>query len=425
MSRLWQTGAEWQTTTEVLNSSNWSISTTEHVGSGSLASYRCNAALANGASASFSNPPTSGFATLYTKHDVKINSLPDTGDDFIFVPVELMSTADNSILVRLKMYNDGGVIKVRVEYNAASSQSAEFPLLDEDIFILDSSLLDSGDILVSSEDPIGTGIWFRIETKFDTSPADGSETFEMRINGETIILDNDITFSSKFARLGASRVINNSGSSQTPEVYIDNISVNNAEGLTNNTWIGEEYIAVLKPAAAGDSNAQSGTYADLNEIPAVGAGIVYVYGGGAAAYYRVDDPLTIMDSDDKVNAITVPVYLYGTWNKSYRTGIKSASGGTIQKTANASANNSPTGTTPIISRDWGAWYGRLLLSESDPATSGRWRVTGPNSLSNMQIGVEVTTSDMYLYPGSLGAMVAWSPFTTIPTGGMMQMFYTA
>lgn len=427
MARIYHTGAEWQVISELSAVTGFAIDTTHHYGSGSAASFGYSGTIADTAQVGFSYPiPAISATKLFVKQDIFIDSFPDSGEDFSFRPMDFRAVADNSLLVRVIIYNEGGVLKLEAQYNNGATQSATLDLSDSDMFILDSSILDGDDVLIyGGSEPVMAGAWFTLEMCFDSTPADGHETFEVRVNGLTRLYEDDLTYGQKSVKIGSTYLINNTGSSQSAAMYIDNIAINTGDGSYNNSWIGEEYIVPLVPTGAGDSNGTAGDWSQIDEIPATtsyaSGNFVSLVGNNLLAQFTITDPTTYMSPADKINAVTLPAYIVGpvSGTPSYRTQIKGSSGGTAQQSG--AFTTASDGTTRPSPNNTTAWAG-LFISEYDPATNTPWKVVGTSSLSNAQIGVAGTSS------GNRGvtafvAMVAYTPRAQTTGAGMLGLFW--
>lgn len=193
----------------------------------------------------------------------------------------------------------------------------------------------------------------------------------------------------------------------------------------------------MRPSDWGDDLPSGGSVAGIGEIPVTTTTSSSSYTNqinvrsSGAGYVTLTDPVTgvgtyspgnggTMPSDATVKAVSVPVYIReaSAGTSSYYTAIKSASGGTKKTTAASDAGDATVRVSPNSTTA----FGRLLISETDPTTGGRWKVTGTNSLTNAQIGVEVTSSAEVYIPAML-AMVAFSPYEAPTSHGMLIMFW--
>lgn len=395
MARQYSTGAEWQSTLELNTATaNITIDTTKHTGVGSNASYLMSGSLANNGQYGLHTGSLSDVTqSIYFKADMYIDTLPATGKSLSIRPCDVRSASDNALLARTSIYNDSGTLKVVVEWT--------------DMF---------GDPAYSSVVDLGVGLdeWFRFEV--------GVFSFygraEIRVNGVTKIAV-PLSFTGSNMYVTSPYMINSTGSSHTVAVNWDNIALNTGEGSTNNSWIGEETVICLVPAGAGDSNATLGTYASVNEIPPTTTALspddhIELDDATTEAWFTVTDPTTVLNSYDQINS--AQVYVLGREELAYNPtgtilGIKSQSLG-AEDTLDIGRMARTT-----VQRYVGS------VSELDPTTGSRWKVTGDNSIQNAQIGIKSTNyGDIWFTAVMLN--VAYSPGTPTPesTSSMLMMF---
>lgn len=410
--RILQSGGELGRSYDLTNSVNWSASTTQSTGVGSHRSITYG--LGNLGTSSQRKAYATMYATYeasnsldrryFYKSDIYIDTLPaDT--TFKVFPI-CFGDLDAYHILSFAIVNDAGTLKVITKINNADYSTTTLGVnMDE---------------------------WFRFEVGVDIWGGDSNpgRNLTVKVNGSDIMNFDlpALNTSSNTLMFGA---LNDTGVTQTWRVYFDNVAMNDNTGSVNNSWIGEETIAMMRVAGPGDSNATVGDYNTLlayevsTGIPAPHTGSVSNYlqldDATTQAWFTMVDPTTIINSYDNITAISVPILIKeeGSTTTSYQTGIKSQSGGTTQLTTAADAGNtawlpSPTGLTPGTS---------LLISQTDPTTSLPWKVTGTNSLANAQIGVSnLTANDLYV--GVLAAQVAYTAGTPPPaTDGMLIMFW--
>lgn len=434
MSRLWHSGAEAGISDiGMLSNSNGSthITSSFHTGGGSNYAFRLGPTTEGGLIDHSKRLsiilPTSFVAnkpTLYYKSDVYIDALADQGTGLVFVPLRLYSgVAGINYPANLMIYNSGGTLRAVVQYNSGTDN-------------YDAGAAHSADV------PLGVGFdeWFRLEVLFDSSPDDGSEVYEVRVNGSTIISDTDLTYTRKSAETQVTMsILNNSGVNDQPAlVYIDNLSFNDSSGLHNNTWIGEEYIVAVMPDGAGDSNPTAGTYASINEIPATttatsSSNRIEISNTSDYAWFTLSSP-GLNNVDHHINAVIVSTLVRedSAGNSSYNVGIKSqpsgreyyANGLYYPDLAYVYIGGFDAGdTTVLFSPNGYTENGTLLISETDPTSGSAWKPTGTTSLDNAQIGMRKVTGTPNIWSTWMGAMVAYSPKEAGPdTSGMLAMF---
>lgn len=247
MSRIWQTGAEYRTISELNDiSGNGAIvvSTTQAVGGGSR-SYRFYQSDASWSQEwGYSTIPTNP-TNVYYKADMYLDALTattNTSSAYTFVyPIRFYGS---NYIASVGFYNSAGTLHCFVQYGTSST-------------------------LVHDVELTGVGLdeWVRVEAHFDSTPADGSEIFQVKVNGELIVDDDDLTLSGKNATYMFIHQTNSNSGTRTADMYLDNISFNNASGTINNSWIGEEYIIPLWGDASGDNNPNVGSPSNVFAIP--------------------------------------------------------------------------------------------------------------------------------------------------------------
>jgi len=394
MSRLYQNGAEMQSTLELASADGLVTSTTQKRISG--ASWVISGSLPTDdiLGADLAAPPIAGGTNLYGCIWLYFDSIPETATDL-----------SDEILFYLDLMNGSGVQIAAINIHNVTGDGLTVRTYYND-FALSGTPSTTG---------MAMDTWFKLSWHFDSTPANGSEIFEVKINDVSVILDNTINFTTKTVSTWDIGVYNGSGGTITTEViYIDDIILNNSAGLINNGYPGDDHIVVALPTGAGDSAAQAGTFASINEIPATntatGAGDrIELDNNGSIGEYAITDSATLgLDSFNQISAIQVMCLIReeAATTTSYTHRIKSASGGsttsgTASDAGNATVRVSPNGTTA---------FGRMLISEIDPTTGIAWTPTGTNSLDNAQIGIgSASANDIWVT--WLGAMVAYNTGT--------------
>ena len=366
-------------------------------------------------------PNTANLSKYYYKSDMYIDSLSAVGNGLSVFAFNSGGATDQ---VTVLIYNDGGTLKMVNQYNTNNYWY--------DSGTAHSSVVDLG---------VAFDTWFRLEVHVDASTTAGSHVCQVKINGVTVINDTNITFTSTTTSNMSFGATNLTGTDDLDVIaYVDNISVNDATGLFNNSWVGEEYIVALRPSDFGDDLGGTSSIAGVSEIPVtttangVGSSSNIILNTNTAVSMTLTDPVTgvgtytnggglggTMPSDAAVKAVSVPVYIResAAGTSSYRTYLRSGTGGTRYNTATVDAGNTTVRTSPNDTTN----FGNLLISETDPTTGGVWKVTGTNSLTNMQIGVERVSGATDLWIPAMNAMVAYGPYTAPENHGMLIMFW--
>lgn len=399
MSRIWQTGAEYQTISELNDVSGngaISVSSTYALGGG-YRSYRFYQSDASWVQ-NFGYSPIPGNPTnVYYKADMYLDALTATTDTssartFVY-PIRFYGS---NYIASVGFYNSAGTIHCFVQYGTSSTLTHDVELTG-----------------------VGLDEWIRVEAHFDSTPSDGAEIFQVKVNDELIVDDDDLTLSGKTVNYMFIHETNNNTGTRTADMYLDNISFNTASGTINNSWIGEEYIVPLFGTGAGDSNPNVGTVSNIFGIPPNSAfnNIAgnYVSNSSNDMFINITDPTTYMGVNDRINAVMVHNMIKNNLANTYNLAIKSASGGTIQYSATESSH---TSNVARINPDGITENGMIFISERDPTTDSRWKVTGTNSLTNAQIGQIRGGST-----SSLFATAAYSPYSAPTSSGMLIMFW--
>lgn len=410
--RIWQTGAEWQNPIEYGDQSgNGHITTDTAKTFGSSASYKISA---NDTSWTqkygYHAIPSSN--KLFYKADMNISALTaSTSTNLVRInPITLIASV---YIVEVMIFYRDGKFTCYAEYSNGSSES-QYVDLD-----------------------INFDEWFRFECMLDSTSASG--VFELRINGETVISTTDPLLGSRSVSHVWNGVnANYNGSLRTATLNIDNIAVNDDDGSVNNSWVGEEYIVMALPDGAGDSNPSAGTYASINEVPATTtasspANRIEINNTSDYGWFALDTA-GLDGTEHEINAISVPALLredvFGT--SSYNIGIKSASGGReyyandlyYPDLSYSAIGGMDAGNAVVRLSPDGITSGRaLLISNTDPTTNSKWKVSGPNSLANAQIGVRKVSGAPNIWVTGMVAMVAYTPKESIETHGMLIMFW--
>jgi hypothetical protein len=198
------------------------------------------------------------------------------------------------------------------------------------------------------------------------------------------------------------------------------LAINNTTGTEQTAWPGAGNIVHLRPVGAGDNAADTGTFADIDDVtPNDATDFINLDPASSVGDYTITNPTSAgIGTNDTV--VLVHVGVRAREETSAVTGLavrlKSASGGTTTETAFVDVGSTPwitnPGTNPFIYR---------LTSYVDPSTSTAWTVTGTNSLANAQIGVASNT-DNDLDVTALWALVEYVPDEEIEEANSGSLF---
>lgn len=397
MARVAMTGAEWQSVTAgvELNTVSGALQIDTTTKYGGSASYEVSGAIGAGAAIEGALPAVS-LATLYAKLHIYIDSMTSSPAEDIVCYWSFVTSGGVNIF-SVQFYNDSGTLHMTGYIN------------------------DFATNVLNTTTDVAFDQWMRIEVHFDTSPADGSEVFTIRLNGSDVYSSSALTFTNKTVGLINFGGFNGSGGSDSGTVaYFDDIIVNNTSGSFNNTWVGDEKIVVAVPTGAGDNAATTGIYSYINEIPpsntaTSGSTMIELDTTTAIGDYNMTDSSTLgIDSYDSIKAISVMARVReeAAGASNYTLRIKSASGGTVSASSsvdggNATVRTNPSGTTA---------FGRMHISESDPTTGVAWTPTGTNSVDNMQVGAATTDGNPDIWVLTLAAMIGYVDGSPPPAG---------
>lgn len=428
MARIYQSGAEGGAVGyEATTGSGISVSTTQKIGGGNysyiIGSANVSGQIDTGVGYNLTFPNTAGQSNYYYKSDIYIDNIAAVGNGLVFMAFNSGGTPDQT---QIFIYNDSGTLKMVAQYNT-------------DNYWYDGTASHSSVVNLG----VAMDTWFRFEVHVDTSGGAGAHILQVKVNGTTLINETALTFTASTSSNMSCGASNLTGTDDLAMVvYVDNVSVNTSTGTYNNSWIGEEYIVVMRPSNWGDDIGGSASIDGVSELPVTttangtGSGSNFILNTATSVSMVLTDPITgvgtytnasfsglggTMPSDAVVNAVTVPTYIKeataGTSN--YRTYLRSGTGGTRRNTTSVDAGDTTVRTSPSSTTN----FANLLLAETDPTTNTRWKVTGTNSLTNMQIGVERVSGSTNLWIPAMNAMVAYSPYTAPDNHGMLIMFW--
>jgi hypothetical protein len=223
MARLWTTGAELNSVVSLIEVDTvYGASVTsgvKHSGSFAWQVISLSPTTAEGFDHQFSTGETKVFARWY----VYIDTLKAGTTCYM----DLYSGGTNVISVSIE--NVSGTLTATPYYNNFGAALSTFTL--------------------------SSGAWHYIEVEYDTSPADGSEVFKVRLDGVEQSASSSLTFTNKTVTVQSTGCYNSTGSSDGDTlVYFDDLAVNNGSGSYQNSYPGEGHVVHLLTNGAGDSN---------------------------------------------------------------------------------------------------------------------------------------------------------------------------
>lgn len=191
----------------------------------------------------------------------------------------------------------------------------------------------------SSSSALSANTWYRVELRYDSTAAAGSDTLDAHLNGTSFA-------SSSAESLGTINSFQMGViTSTTADLFFDDVAINNATG----SWIGPGQVVHLFPNAAGDSaqwtiggsSAAATNHEGVDEVtPNDATDLNYSNTSSQTDYFNVSD--AALASSDDVNVVTVGVRYAGVGassNARFRVGIKSAASGTIETGSNITPNS--------------------------------------------------------------------------------------
>lgn len=384
MARLWSDGFELRSVTDgVERANNYGIAINTAAPYISGACAEMIGAFAIDEAKGFDTPFSTSSTRVFARFRFKVSALPSS--DNVAQYFDLYSGATN--VVSVQVTNNGTIYHGVCYYNNFASS------------------LPSGFTVTP-------GTWYTLEIEYDSTPANGSEVFRVRLNGSVVDSATNLNFTTKTVNTISSGVYNGSGGSVSDgavECYLDDLAVNDTSGSAQTSFPGEGHIVHLHPSASGDNAATAGTFAEIDEITPDDSATdrIQLDTATTIADYNVEAPSNAgIGSGDSVILVEVGVRIKEevSTTTSYNLRIKSAAGGTTTSSGATDAGNTayrtnPTGTTAFTHR---------LVSYTDPTTAAAWTPTGTNSLDNMQIGVRSNDADD-IWVSTLWALVEYLP----------------
>jgi hypothetical protein len=379
MARLWSCGFELQSTTSLME---WDTTT----GSPSI-----NTSTKRSGEAALRCNTTS--TTAYISHRFRSNDLED-----VYIRFYLYIATSPSVTTTISDYGDGSFQASKIRLRA-----------DRKLEVTYNNLTVSG----TGTTVLNTGQWYRIEYYYDET--NNKVTLKIDGNTELNAVSNNDVGGGGFVRFG---VID----SATADLYFDDIAINDTSGSFQNSWAGAGSIVHLNPSAAGDNAAwpRAGTdsganWSQANSVPPNDATAYLNRSSGQPIDdHKVQDPTNRgIGSSDTITLVAVGVR-GGSTSNTANTGrnlnlrLKSASGGTLATATSIdfSINGWTTHSdpTPRVYK---------LTRYTDPTTGSAWTVTGTNSLTNMQIGVQPSASSTTV----VRYTEVWALVEYVPSGG--------
>lgn len=409
MARLFSCGFELQSVTAGVEIDNLYGPTvdTSFKRSGA-ASFKITGAITTMSSSGFDHQFSSGSTQVYARWYFYITALDNNAS--VAAYFDLLSGATS--VISCQVSNVGGTYSFTCYYNNFAASLPQAPTTT-------------------------TGAWHYIEVQYDTTPANGSEIFKVRLDGVEVASATNLNFTVKTINTISTGIFNGTaGTVSGSTINYDDMAVNDAAAGTGQTsYPGAGSIVHLWPVGAGDNNSwqtsaggagSSTNWQAVDEVPPDDA---TTYLKRIATTVKVDDftvtaPATAgIGASDTISLVAVGVR-GGAISATVSTDrdvllrIKSAAAGTTVKSASSVNRLNVNGWVTHA-----ALVPRVhkLVQYTDPTTAAAWTVSGTNSLTNMQIGIEnqtsVTTEVRY---STLWALVEYVPaVSTAPVGKVL------
>lgn len=262
-------------------------------------------------------------------------------------------------------------------------------------------VVDSGGTQIGSNIALDTGRYYLIEIRA-TCNGSAASTIECKVDNVVQAYSNTATMTVSGLSLGSMRF--GSIPTATHSFDIDDIAVNNTTGTDDNAYPGDGRFIMCRPSGPGDNNTwqksdgSAGSSTNWNQVSEVPPDDATSYLKRISTTIKVDD-YAVTASNSIPSGATIKLVQVGVRGGAISTTastdrdillrLKSASGGTVVKSANSTNRLNVNGwtTNTAVSP-----FNYQLNSYTDPTTGVAWTATGTNSLANMQIGMENQTS---------------------------------
>jgi hypothetical protein len=268
--------------------------------------------------------------------------------------------------------------------------------------------ISSATVLASSS-ALSTGTWYRIEVKI-VDHATTSAQMELKIDGTTVA---SLTGLSGVAGGGGFRLGAVTGTS-SPDLFFDDVAVNDSTGSYQNSYPGSGKIIHLRPNAAGDNaawTAYAGTGANWERVDEVtpddATSAVQSRTTGQIDDYNVD--ASGIGSGDTVNVVAIGHRVsrsVGTTSSTYNIRAKKTASGTVSESATLTASTTTWRTNDPATGNASPF---ALVTYLDPDAAA-WT---QSTLDSMQIGMKIVSGsgDRYVNVSAIWASVDYTPST--------------
>lgn len=384
MARLFQTGAELNSTTALIDTTENSFTGSTHSVSSSTfrsGTYAGNInASATNAYEAFLFVSADTAAPFYGRAYINFASFPGTTCDII-------GFTDLSINKKISLRcTSSGILQLWKEQATAAQ-------------------------IGSNSSAISLNTWYCLELKVDATTV-GSTVCEGRIDGSSFA-SGTVAITVGIGRF----YVGNKSVSSTYEFYWDDIGVNDSNGSFQNNFLGSGNIVHLLPNSAGDTNAwtRAGTdtganYSQVNEITPDDI-TTYVKSTtlNQEDLYNLAASPSSIGSGDTINVVVVGVRFRSDNAASvptFKLEIESSSGGTIEQSAGITPNSTTWTTNGIATPKNPA----LILYDLPGASTAAWTKA---DLDTAQIGYKITTDSTF----NVNISTIWLSVDSTPNAG--------
>ena len=260
----------------------------------------------------------------------------------------------------------------------------------------------------SASSTISTGTWHSLELWFDATGGVGGDTLKARLDGVEFASATNLTILAGVLAFTVGGNLN-AEAQTTGEWYFDDIAINDSTGSFQNSYPGEGKIIHLRPNAAGDNSAWTGTFADIDEVTPDGTTFI-VATGIINIIEDVKIEANFLNASSIINCVQLGfVYDYAGaipgGGVDIRLRIKSEPSGTVE-TADVNIDTANVVTNAkAVPRNY-----PLTLYDLPGASTTAWT---KDTLKTAQIGVEDITGDGDHRLDSMWLLVDYVSETTI------------
>lgn len=377
MARLYQTGFE-------LNSATSAVEWTTSVGGVNLSTTTVRSG-----TYSFRANPTA--STRYIQHTFQADTINTTFHRFY-----MNAATFPGATIAIWQYKDSG-----------SAVAFSLKLTSGGVIQMVNDI--AGATVLASSSALSTGTWYRIEVKI-VDHATTSAQMELLIDGATVA---SLTGLSGLAGGGGFRLGAITGTS-SPDLFFDDVAVNDSSGSYQNSYPGSGKIIHLRPNAAGDSSSWTGyvgtgaNWERVDEVtPDDATSGVRSRTTNEVEEYNVD--ASGIGSSDTVNVVAVGHRVNrstGATNSTYNVRLKAAASGTVAESSTLTATTTTWRTNDPASNSASPF---ALVTYLDP-DSASWT---QSKLDAMQIGLKTVSGsgDRYTQVSTMWASVDYTPST--------------